>query len=223
MATKKKPARKAAPIQPNPFDGVIEQLTNERSPQWWVDELEAAAKEILGKHSVEVDVSSDPFKPKYRTISSAEAPGFALPKSLLAREETDKERIKAEAARRLMHDLRNLKRLLSDRSDKARDVTIGLAIMLGINAAAMELRPIAEVAQAGRKKASKTRADRVRQEVEEFRIEYQPILDDEKFRNEHDRWNEWNKRRKDADKPTLSFTHFNRRRKDTGFSRKSNE
>jgi len=244
---KKKPALKVAPDRPNPFDGVIEQLTNERSPQWWVDELEAAAKAILGKYSVEVDVSRDPMKPRIVTKTSAEAPGFTLPNiwpAWLKKRDVEpaeasartpliknhwpkgiklKDIDQAEAARKLMFDLRDFKRLLADRSDNARDVTVAVAIIVGINAGVMDMRHIVAEAQRYRQKASETREANLQQEVEWFRIEYGAILPDKKFRNETDRFSEINRRLVSAEKSKFSWATFNRRRKDAGFSRPRDE
>jgi hypothetical protein len=217
---KKKPARKVDSNRPNPFAGVVEQANNERSPQWLVDKLEAAAKEILGKYSVEVDVSRNPMKPKYVTKSSAEWP-FRLPKWPAGTKPKDIRQ--ADDARDLMRHLRDLKSLLADRSDKTRDLTIAVAVMAGIKAGVMALGHIVEDAEQIRQKAGETREANLQREVEWFRIEYDSILADEKFRNETDRFSEINRRLVNAKKPKLSWSTFNRRRKDAGFSSRRDE
>lgn len=149
----------------------VEQANNERSPQWLVDKLEAAAKEILGKYSVEVDVSRNPMKPKYVTKSSAEWP-FRLPKWPAGTKPKDIRQ--ADDARDLMRHLRDLKSLLADRSDKTRDLTIAVAVMAGIKAGVMALGHVVEESEAAKQKmrVGKTaKADSRKNRFKEFYLQ----------------------------------------------------
>jgi len=201
------------------FREAMEEFTKQLSPRYWVEQLEAAAVDILSKYTVVADVL--PIKKNgsltKKTFTSDKAPAFQLPKEWPAGTKP-KDIAKAEAARELMWELRQLKRLLDDPSDKARDVAIACAVVVGIRAEAMRLGHVVTAAQASSVAMQNGKAEAHKKRLQEFGELYAQVKTEFPNRTDSTYFQKVNEKRLAAGLETFSTPSMNDYKKLLGLS-----